>query len=243
MVYLIFDIGNSQIKFGIYENQALLLRQNFKEEEISTKLAVVLKEFNSANKAIISSVKDIPNELFFELKKIKTEFLILDENTKVPIKNLYQNPETLGKDRLAAAIGAKFLFPNTNILIIDAGTAITYDIVTEKGEYLGGNISPGLMMRFKALNKFTGKLPLAKPNIDVPLYGKNTYEAIKAGVQNGILFEMNAFINVISHKFNNLKVVITGGDAFYFENKLKKSIFAEPNLVLLGLNSILEYNA
>jgi len=243
MVYLIFDIGNSQIKIGIYENQALLLRQNFKEEEISTKLARMLKEFNSADKAIISSVKDIPNELFIELKKINTEFIILDEKTRIPIKNLYQNPETLGKDRIAAAIGAKYLFPNTNILVIDAGTAITYDIVTEKGEYLGGNISPGLMMRFKSLNKFTGKLPLVEPNFNVPLYGKNTYEAIEAGVQNGILFEMNAFIKVMSHKFSNLKIVITGGDAFYFENKLKKSIFAEPNLVLLGLNSILEYNA
>jgi len=243
MVYLIFDIGNSQIKFGIYENQTLLLHQNFKEEDIATKLAMMLKEYKSPVKAIISSVKDIPKELFIELKNINTELIILNKNTKIPIKNLYQNPETLGKDRIAAAIGANFLFPNTNILVIDAGTAITYDIITEKGEYLGGNISPGLMMRYKALNKFTGKLPLVEPNLNVPLYGKNTYEAIEAGVQNGILFEMDAFIKVISQKFSNLKVIITGGDAFYFENKLKKSIFAEPNLVLLGLNSILEYNA
>ncbi len=244
MVNIIFDIGNTLIKLGIYHNQSLLLQRRFKNSgQNIQQIAVVLNDCTKKMRAIVSSVIDIPTELLNELKKRNIQYLIFDDSLKLPIINKYETPQTLGKDRLAGVIGARQIFLDSNILVIDAGTAITYDIITDKKEYLGGTISPGLNLRFRALNSFTGKLPLVEPQFDVPLFGKNTYEAIRAGVQNGILYEMNEFIHSISKQFRDLKLIITGGDAFYFDNKLKKSIFAEPNLVLLGLNRILEYNA
>ncbi|HKL32104.1 MAG TPA: type III pantothenate kinase, partial [Tangfeifania sp.] len=160
----------------------------------------------------------------------------------LPIENLYQTKDTLGKDRIAAVVGAFDLYPNTNVLVIDAGTAITFDIINEQGQYLGGNISPGLEMRFKALNKFTGRLPLVRKNDFDNLYGRTTEEAILAGVQHGIVFETDKAIETFKEFYNNLKVIITGGDAIFFDKKLKNSFFVHFNLTALGLNRILEHN-
>ncbi|MBT6766833.1 MAG: type III pantothenate kinase, partial [Prolixibacteraceae bacterium] len=154
----------------------------------------------------------------------------------------YDSKETLGKDRIAAAVGAFDLYPDSNVLIIDAGTAITYDIINEKNQYLGGNISPGLEMRFKALHHFTGKLPLVKQNKFDKLYGNTTENAILAGVQNGLVFEVDKAIDTFKEFYNNLKVIITGGNAEFFDKKLKNSFFVHFNLIAMGLNRILEYN-
>ena len=168
----------------------------------------------------------------------------LDQSTSIPLVNKYRTPETLGYDRIAAAVGAYTICPHTNVLVIDAGTAITYDIVNSEGEFMGGNISPGLEIRFKALNKYTTRLPhLERPEEKPPLVGSSTKEAIEAGVVNGILFEMDGFIGTIGQDHPQLKVVLTGGDAKYFEGKLKSSIFVDLNLNLIGLNRILEHNA
>ncbi len=157
-------------------------------------------------------------------------------------ENCYKTPETLGKDRIAAAVGGFDLYPDTNLLIIDAGTAITYDIVNDKHQFLGGNISPGIEMRFKALHQFTGKLPLVKQQNFGKLYGTSTEEAIRAGVQNGVVFEIDKAIDTFKEFYKNLKVIITGGDAEFFDKKLKNSFFVNFNLTALGLNRILEYN-
>ena len=129
-----------------------------------------------------------------------------------------------------------------NILIIDAGTAITYDILTAEGKYLGGNISPGLEMRFKALNQFTGKLPKIEKVEFNKLYGQTTEQAIIAGVQNGFVFEVDSTITSFKEFYNNLKVIITGGDAEFFDKKLKNSFFVHFNLISLGLNRVLQHN-
>ena len=175
------------------------------------------------------------------LKNRAKKFIQLDENTRLPIENLYKTPETLGQDRIAACVGANFLMPDTNLLVIDAGTAITYDIVNAKNQYVGGNISPGLEMRKNALHNFTQKIPLIEITELVPAFGATTNEAILAGVVNGLIYEIEGYISLTSNVYPKLSVFLTGGDAFYFEKKLKSTIFANENLLLVGLNRILNF--
>ena len=200
-------------------------------------------EHPQLNQAILSSVKPVDDEILQFLSESFDLFIELDHETELPIKNLYETPETLGKDRIAAAVGANEFFPNQNLLIIDAGTAITYDLVSEKNEFIGGNISPGLQMRFKALNQFTGKLPLVSYSDEFQNIGRNTTEAIRAGVQNGILYEIAQTIELFNKNYQNLQIVMTGGDSIFFDKKLNYTIFVHFNITLIGLNRILEYNA
>ncbi len=195
------------------------------------------------NKAILSSVKPYDDELKQFLTENFEQFIELDHTTSLPIENLYETPETLGKDRLAATVGANELFPDQNLLVIDAGTAITYDLVSDKNQFLGGNISPGLEMRFKSLHQFTGKLPLVDKNEEFQPIGRNTTEAIRAGVQNGMIYELAQTIDFFNRNYQNLQIIMTGGDSNFFDKKLNYSIFVHFNLTLIGLNRILEYNA
>ncbi len=200
-------------------------------------------EHPQLNKAILSSVKPYDEELKTFLAENFEVFIELGHQTALPIENLYETPETLGKDRLAAAIGANELFPDQNLLVIDAGTAITYDLVSEKNQFLGGNISPGLEMRFKALNQFTGQLPLVGCDDNYQPFGRNTTEAIRAGVQNGLIHEIEQTIASFSRNYRKLQIIMTGGDSDFFDKKLKYPTFVHYNLTLIGLNRILEHNA
>ncbi len=239
---LVIDIGNSRTKFSLFNPSGMMLTvtdNNFGPAN----LTMLLNEFSGLDRAILSSTREYSPVLKEALHSEFKIFIELNENTPVPIKNCYKTPETLGKDRLAAAVGANFLYPSTNLLVVDAGTAITFDLITEEAEYLGGNISPGLEMRFKALNNFTGKLPLIQSNEKYPFWGDTTETAIRAGVQNGILFEADAYIDHFKKIYNKIEVIFTGGDAKFFESKLKNSFFVHSNLISSGLNRILEYNA
>lgn len=169
--------------------------------------------------------------------------LRLDHTTPIPINNMYITPETLGKDRLAAAVGAWAHFRGDEILIVDFGTAITIDLVSAAGEFLGGNISPGAAIRFKALNEFTAALPLGALPEDSCFFGKQTAEAVGAGVANGIKFEIEGYIRLLKENNDDLVVIFTGGDAIFFAKQLNYPIFVHSNIVLEGLNTILEYNA
>jgi type III pantothenate kinase len=238
---LIIDIGNTRTKFSVLNRGEVLITvpvDEFKPEHI----AVLKKEYVDLNRVILSSTKGCSEELRKALQDNLELFIELDENTPLPVKNCYQTKETLGKDRIAAAVGAFDLYPGENCLIIDAGTAITYDIINDKKQYLGGNISPGIDMRFKALHQFTAKLPLVGSEDLNKLYGTNTEEAIRAGVQNGVVFEVDRAIEVFKEFYKNLKVIITGGNVEFFDKKLKNSFFVHFNLIALGLNRILEYN-
>jgi len=206
-------------------------------------LKMLKDEHPQLNRAILSSVKSVDDEILQFLSENFDCFIELDHQTELPIENLYETPETLGKDRLAAAVGANELFPDQNLLIIDAGTAITYDLVSEKNQFVGGNISPGLQMRFNALNHFTGKLPLVNYSDEFQPIGKNTTDAIRAGVQNGILYEIERTIDLFNRNYQNLQIVMTGGDSIFFDKKLNYSIFVHFNITLIGLNRILEHNA
>jgi type III pantothenate kinase len=206
-------------------------------------LKMLKSDHPQLSKAILSSVKPGNEDLIGFLTEQFEFFMELDENTELPIENLYETPETLGKDRLAAAVGANELFPEQNLLVIDAGTAITFDLVSEKNQFIGGNISPGLEMRFKALNHFTGKLPLLSFSDEFDFIGKNTNDAIRAGVQNGMLYEIDRTIDIFNRNYQNLQIIMTGGDSNFFDKKLNYSIFVHFNLTLIGLNRILEHNA
>jgi type III pantothenate kinase len=238
---LIIDIGNTRIKLALFNDHDLMFNVPLDELKID-QLQILLDEYPQLNKAILSSVREYPDEIRKFLNSSFEQFIEFSHQTPVPIINLYKTPETLGYDRLAAAIGASSLFPGENLLVIDAGTAITYDVVTKNNEYLGGNISPGLETRFKALNHFTGKLPLVTPQIEFQPLGRDTESAIRAGVQLGIIFEAEQTIKYFNTIYENLKVILTGGDADFFDKKLKNTTFIQFNLVLFGLNMILEYN-
>ena len=242
MSNLIIDIGNTRTKIALFNQHDLMFSVPIEQLTVHH-LKMLKDEHPQLTQAILSSVKPVDAEILKYLSENFDLFIELDHQTELPIENLYQTPETLGKDRLAAAVGANELFPDQNLLIIDAGTAITYDLVSEKNQFVGGNISPGLQMRFKALNHFTGKLPLVSYSDEFQTIGKNTTDAIRAGVQNGILYEIAQTIELFNKNYQNLQIVMTGGDSIFFDKKLNYSIFVHFNITLIGLNRILEHNA
>lgn len=238
---LVIDIGNSRIKLALFNDRDLMFSVPVDDLK-ADHLQILLQEHPQLDQAILSTVRTYPEEIRSFLCSSFPRFIEFGHQTPVPIVNLYQSPHTLGYDRLASAIGASSLFPGENLLVIDAGTAVTYDLVTAENQFLGGNISPGLETRFRALHQFTGKLPLVSPKTDFPAMGTDTESAIRAGVQLGMIFEMERTIGYFNTIHKNLKVVLTGGDARFFEKTIKNPIFVQFNLALFGLNKVLEYN-
>ncbi len=239
---LTIDIGNSRTKFTIFHNNRI---ENLIYQSNEADLNLILKnELNnySINSIIICSVNNFIPDNILKLKNKTKKFIIFSHKTKIPIKNLYTSPKLLGLDRLAAAIGANSIYPNNNCLIIDAGTAITFDIINEKSEFIGGSISLGLTTRYKSLAHFTKKLPEIEFNENYEYPAKNTESSIHAGIQMGIIYETEGYIKYIEQRFSNLKIIVTGGDFNFFVKNIKKTIFAEPNLVAIGLNRIIEIN-
>jgi type III pantothenate kinase len=242
MLRLIIDAGNTNLKLFCFENDIIVSKDIFNSDKEALIFLKEQKINNNILECIVSKVRDISEELeHFLITNYKTLFFSLQ--LKIPIKITYLTPNTLGHDRIAAVSGASVMFPDQNTLIIDAGTAITYNILEKGNIYHGGAISPGLTTRFKALHTFTGKLPLLSINEEKQnLFGKTTEEAIICGVQNGVLHEVNGVIAEFEKEFQNLTIVFTGGDCFFFEKLLKNRIFAVPNLTAIGLNKILELN-
>jgi len=240
---LVLDLGNSLGKIAVCDGNKVVESATY-EKITSKEIAYFHTRYTGLKGAIISSVVNYSREIIDYLNNLYGTCIELDHATPIPLENKYRTPDTLGFDRIAAAVGAYTICPGKNVLVIDAGTAVTYDIVTSKGEFLGGNISPGMEIRFKSLNKYTNRLPLLEPPDEKPqLLGGSTSEAIQSGIINGLLFEIDGFIGAISQNHPKLQVVLTGGDAKYFVGKLKSSIFVDLNLNLIGLNRILEHNA
>ncbi|MDP2387518.1 MAG: type III pantothenate kinase [Bacteroidota bacterium] len=241
-MHLVVDIGNTRTKAAIFSGREWQGEYVF-EENIASNIALLLSKQPLVKRSILSSVAKDSTETE-RLLAAKTQLIVFDHRSALPIKNLYKSPETLGKDRLAAAVGAWSQFKGKSVLVIDAGTAIKIDLVNDQGEFMGGSISPGIEMRFKALNTFTGKLPLVRADKNYKsLTGKNTIESILNGVQNGALYEVQGFVDAYSKQYPGINIVVTGGDASFFELGLKNHIFAIPELVLIGLNEILLFNA
>lgn len=240
---LIIDFGNSMTKVAVYNKNKQVMLKSYSNTDIKLQnhILSLLKANLEIDNVIISSVVPVPEWLDGSLTCQFKNFINLEFSTPTPVTSDYKS-ETLGKDRIAGVVGANNIFPATHVLVIDAGTAITYDVVTADGIHKGGNISPGLEMRFKALNNFTKQLPYLSPSDKSPFIADNTNDAIITGVQTGMLFEIDGYIANLSSQYSDLKVVFTGGNANFFASKVKNTIFVEPNLVLFGLNIILNYN-
>lgn len=237
---LVIDIGNTRTKAAVFEKTQLLA--DFVYDSPDDLIKSDLFEVFNIKKAIVCTVV---NELdaFLLLLRSRVDVLLFTSQTPVPLKNNYLSAVTLGSDRLAAAVGGNSIMPATDILVIDAGTCIKYNFVNSQNEYLGGGISPGLKMRFKALHTFTARLPLLEPDMDFyALVGTNTRDSILSGAELGAVAEVEGFIEQYLLKYPNLKVFITGGDMNFFEKRLKNTIFADQHLILRGLNAILNYN-
>jgi len=238
---LVIDIGNTRVKTGLFDKDELLhffVFQSF-DEFISANLPAKFPIQKCIIASVVNEFESIANFM------TKTgEVFIFTSQTPTPLINLYESAHTLGSDRLAAAVGASCIFPNQNLLIVDAGTCIKYNFVSANNEYLGGGISPGLQMRFKALNHYTSRLPLIQTNSGYnELIGKNTTNSILSGVEIGSIAEINGIIERYEKQYPSIKVVLTGGDVNFFEKRLKNSIFADPFLILKGLNVILNFNS
>ena len=239
---LIFDIGNSSTKMALFDGYKKIKSVRTKHFNCDELQRIFSPLTNNIEKVIVSTVRDTP-EFILDLATLNIPYIhILSHKSKLPFNNEYQTPETLGTDRIAAVAGAYMHFPGKKVLIIDAGSAVTYDFLSGKS-YKGGNISPGISMRFKALNKFTGKLPLASTTQKFYSPGRNTIEAITAGVINGIVYEINEYIRTFEKKNNSFNIILTGGDSEFFKDKIDYHITYAPDIVIDGLNYILEYNA
>lgn len=231
------DIGNTNAKAGIFEVDELVqVHRNLTDRGI-----MKFVQLQKPENLLISSVrKGISRIVQYSSKVAKTH--MFDHTTPIPFKNGYGTPETLGLDRMAAVAGGQFLYPEQNCLIVDIGTCITYDIIDASGTYQGGGISPGVVMRLKAMHKFTSKLPLVVPKGEAELIGKTTKECMLSGATHGAISEIEGIIYRYKQFFDDLTIIFCGGGAIFFESKIKDHIFAVPNLVLVGLNRILRYN-
>ena len=238
---LIVDIGNSSAKIALFDGDTLteqccvshtMLPKALKDKSLDTTISA----------AIISSVVPLNEAIEETLEMLPYPCLRMSAQLKMPFDIAYKTPETLGPDRLAAVAEACAQQPGHNLLVIDMGTAITYDIVTSQGLYIGGNISPGIDMRLKALHHFTGKLPLINKEGQRSAVGVTTETAIREGVLQGVDKEIKGYIHEYMSKYPHLLVFLTGGGTFFLDNRTKSHIFVDDLLVMKGLNRILMLN-
>ncbi|WP_299396486.1 type III pantothenate kinase [uncultured Gelidibacter sp.] len=238
---LIVDVGNTFVKIAVFQDDKLLEKQSVAVSEFKETQKIFFDKYPKIQKSILSSVGNLPEEALVNLKK-RCEVLILDASLKFPFNNCYATPHTLGVDRMALVTASIKNYPNQNVLIIDAGSCITYDFVTTNNDYLGGAISPGIRLRYKSLHQLTANLPLLDTEMPKTIVGDTTAGAIHSGVVLGIIKEIDGVIADYRENYSDLTVILTGGDAIFLSKQLKNSIFANSNFLLEGLNFILEYN-
>ncbi|MBA6153481.1 type III pantothenate kinase [Gelidibacter maritimus] len=238
---LIVDVGNTLVKFAVFQDDEVVEKMIVELSEFERTQEKISKNHPKIDKCILASVGKVSKRVVSKLQK-QYKVLILDSNLKFPFQNRYQTPKTLGVDRMALVAASVNQYPNDNVLIIDAGSCITYDFKTQQNAYLGGAISPGIRLRYKSLHNFTANLPLLETMIPETLVGDSTTGAIHSGVVNGIVKEIDGIIDEYQAKYSDLTVILTGGDANFLSKQLKNSIFANSNFLLEGLNFILEYN-
>ncbi|MEO0570251.1 MAG: type III pantothenate kinase [Bacteroidota bacterium] len=238
---LVVDIGNTLVKYAVFDKRKLLMDQSSEHGQYVEKVKELFEIYPKITDAIISSVGDLDKKQF-EILSLFCKVHVLSHTSKVPFKNSYATPQSLGMDRIALATAAFYHKAKTNTLVIDMGTCITYDMVTHNGEYVGGAISPGWHMRYKAMHQQTKKLPRLEPEIPSDFIGNSTANSIHSGVGQGICHELDGTIDEYKNRFEHLTVILTGGDSHFFAKRLKNSIFANSKFLLEGLNYLLEYN-
>ncbi|TRZ43259.1 type III pantothenate kinase [Robertkochia solimangrovi] len=238
---LVIDVGNTFIKLAVFEGKRLVEVMRVDREELLKALKNIFEKFPEIRDALVSSVGKLSGA---ELKAIAVfcPFQELTPKSKVPFINRYGTPETLGMDRVALITAAYYNYKLQNCLVIDAGTCITYDFINKETEYLGGAISPGVRMRFKAMHEFTHKLPMIEDHNFNNIIGDSTKSSMISGVVHGTVKEIEGFIADYKVIYKDLTVILTGGDSHFLSKRLKSTIFAHSNFLLEGLNYILELN-
>ncbi|MES2865103.1 MAG: type III pantothenate kinase [Bacteroidota bacterium] len=238
---LTIDVGNTNIKVAVFKHVNLVEKFVFQKNEFKNNFKNISKKYSNCTDAVLSSVGKLDQTEILWLKK-HYNLIEINQSSLFPFKNLYGSPKTLGVDRMVLAAGAVLLYPNQNALIIDAGTCVTYDFITNENKYLGGAISPGLRLRYESLHNFTARLPLLEKKLPENFIGNNTEEAIHSGVVNGLCNEIEGFVSEYSVKNEQFTIILTGGDANFLANRLKSTIFADENFLLKSLQQLYTYS-
>lgn len=237
---LTVDIGNTRIKCAVFEGNTQIDTFFFTKKDFQKKIENILKTHQKITHLVVASVGDVEKESFLEFKKeLKVHFI--SHKDPFPFFNDYETPQTLGIDRMVLAAGAIFQFPNQNRLVIDAGTCVTFDFIDDENRYHGGAIAPGLRLRYESLHNFTAKLPLLTLESPKDLIGKSTSESIHSGVVNGLVYEIDGFIDEYRARYSNFIIILTGGDTDFLAKRLKNTIFANSNFLLESLNQTFQY--
>lgn len=237
---LTVDIGNTRIKGAVFEQYTLVEFFIFEVEELQKKIENILKKYPNLQYLVVSSVGNLEKEAFLAFEsRLKVHFVT--HKDAFPFVNKYATPTTLGIDRMVLAAGATLQFPGQNRLVIDAGTCVTYDCIDAEDNYLGGAISPGIRLRYESLHNYTAKLPLLTLGNPENFIGDSTVNAIHSGVVNGLVYEIDGFIEEFKAKYSNFIIILTGGDAVFLAMRLKNTIFANSNFLLESLNQTFQY--
>jgi type III pantothenate kinase len=238
---LVVDVGNTRVKAAVFEENRLLDLLIFNHNEFTSNIDFALIKFQKISTIVVASVGNIDKNHFIDFEK-RVSIYFVSKNSEFPFKNLYATPETLGIDRMVLATGAVLQFPNQNRLVIDSGTCITYDFIDEKNNYLGGAISPGIRLRYESLHNYTAKLPLLTKKYPESIIGNSTQESIHSGVVNGVILEIDGFIEQYKLQYAKFIIILTGGDTDFLAKRLKNTIFANSNFLLESLNQTFQYN-
>lgn len=237
--HLVLDIGNTHIKYGYFENE-VILTSGVCSTWTAEQWDIFHQEYPFTH-VLIGSV-GVSSKHVASLLPKTCSIHVVDESTRYPFTSAYNTIHALGIDRRAALAGAMRLYPNTSVLIIDAGSCITYDYINDKGHHEGGAISPGREMRYHAMHLLTAKLPFVNPVDVIPAIGTTTETSMQLGVEQGIVAEIQAQIDLFQQRFKNFTIILTGGDAYFLIKKIKNAIFAHADLTLVGLHFLLMYN-
>ncbi|MBF2707886.1 type III pantothenate kinase [Flavobacterium soyangense] len=237
---LAVDVGNTRIKAAVFEGTILLEVFVFMKTELEKSIQNILNKYKKISHLVVSSVSDVEKQAFISFES-SVNIHFVSHKDSFPFVNCYETPQTLGIDRMVLAAGATLQFPSQNRLVIDAGTCVTYDFIDENDNYLGGAISPGLRLRYEALHNYTAKLPLLTLENPKHFTAKSTSESIHSGVVNGLVCEIDGFINQYKAQFSNFIIILTGGDTEFLAKRLKNTIFANSNFLLESLNQTFQY--
>ena len=237
---LTIDVGNTRIKGAVFERDILLEQFVFEKKELEKKITTILEKYKNIGFLTVSSVGNLEKQNFLVFEnRVKVHFVT--HNDVFPFDNKYETPHTLGIDRMVLAAGAVLKFPGQNRLVIDAGTCVTYDFIDDQDNYIGGAITPGLNLRYKVLNDYTSKLPLLALGSPKGVIGGSTAESIHSGVVNGLVYEIDGFIEKYKQLSLNFIIILTGGDTDFLAKRLKNTIFANSNFLLESLNQTFQY--
>ncbi|GGE13949.1 type III pantothenate kinase [Psychroflexus salis] len=242
---LVIDVGNTKVKYALFnESKKLIVSKAESHQLFKKQLDHIFEAYPKIQNSIVSASGKVDINWLSLLNK-NTNCIEFSHKTAIPIQNQYQTKHSLGVDRIALAVAANFIYPKKNCLIVDLGTCITYDFILQSGVYLGGAISAGIDMRFKAMHNFTEKLPLITMLDRIPqnYIGQTTEESLKIGVFQAVVHEIEGFYNQYIADYKDLTLVLTGGNAQVLAERVKNSIFANSNFQLFGLHQILIYNS